>query len=106
MAWFHTLSEDICSSLDNFTPSKSRNFRNLDIWARGVDCRLFHPYYDKSSVRQKYRITKKYLLSFVGRLAPEKDVSTLLSVTKSLPPEMSKDIQWLWVGDGPLREKT
>ena len=106
MAWFHAPFQKIfVPSLDTLNGLKSRNFKNLDIWARGVDCRLFHPNYDKSSIRQKYGITKKYVLSFVGRLAPEKDVSTLLSIAKALPPEMSEDIQWLWVGDGPLREE-
>ena len=106
MAWFHAPFQKIfVPSMDTLNGLKSRNFKNLDIWARGVDCRLFHPNYDKSSIRQKYGITKKYVLSFVGRLAPEKDVSTLLSIAKALPPEMSEDIQWLWVGDGPLREE-
>ena len=45
------------------------------------------------------------MLLYVGRLAPEKDVKTLLNVAKSIPPEIDKDIQWVWVGDGPLREE-
>jgi glycosyltransferase involved in cell wall biosynthesis len=106
MNWFHSPFQKL------FVPSKTtlqqlqhRNFRNLEIWPRGVDCDLFHPHYEKKAVREKYGISKKYLLSYVGRLSPEKDVNTLLAVTKSIPPEISKDIQWLWVGDGPLREK-
>ena len=27
------------------------------------------------------------------------------AISKALSPEMSEDIQWLWVGDGPLREE-
>ena len=106
MNWFHSPFQKL------FVPSKTtlqqlehRHFRNLEIWPRGVDCHLFHPHYDKKAVREKYGISKKYLLSYAGRLAPEKDVDTLLAVTKSIPPEINKDIQWLWVGDGPLREK-
>ena len=106
MAWFHAPFEKIfVPSMDTLNGLKSRNFKNLAVWARGVDCRLFHPNYDKDSIRQKYGITKKYVLSFVGRLAPEKDVSTLLSIAKALPAEISEDIQWLWVGDGPLKEE-
>lgn len=106
MNWFHSPFQKI------FVPSNTtrqqlqhRNFRNLEIWPRGVDCHLFHPHYEKKAVREKYTISKKYLLSYVGRLAPEKDVDTLLAVTQSIPPEINKDIQWLWVGDGPLREE-
>jgi glycosyltransferase involved in cell wall biosynthesis len=106
MHWFHGPFQKIfVPSTTTLQQLKSRNFHNLEIWPRGVDCHLFHPHYDKKTVREKYRITKKYLLSYVGRLAPEKDVNTLLAVTKSIPLEINKNIQWLFVGDGPLREE-
>ena len=28
-----------------------------------------------------------------------------LNVANLIPPEIDKDIQWVWVGDGPLREE-
>ncbi len=73
--------------------------------ASRVDCQLFQPHYDKVSVREKYGISQKYILLYVGRLAPEKDVKTLLNVVQLIPSELDKDIQWVWVGDGPLREE-
>ena len=104
MNWFHSPFQKL------FVPSKEtlqqlngRNFNNLEIWPRGVDCQLFHPNYDKNAVHEKYGGSKKYLLLYVGRLAPEKDVKTLLDVANLIPPEIDKDIQWVWVGDGPLR---
>ncbi|WP_338447981.1 glycosyltransferase family 1 protein [Niallia oryzisoli] len=105
MAWFHNqLETTFVPSIETRQQLKERNFKNLKIWPRGVDCQLFHPFYDKSSVRKKYGLSKKYLLSFVSRLAPEKDVNTLLHIAKTIPQEINKDIEWLWVGDGPIRE--
>ena len=77
----------------------------MEVWSRGVDCQLFHPPYDKLAIRQKYRIRKKFLLIYVGRLAPEKDIKTLLEVAKSLPPSINENLQWLIVGDGPSRNQ-
>ena len=48
---------------------------------------------------------KKYLLTYVGRLAPEKDVKTLLAIAKSIPAYINEQIQWLIIGDGPMREE-
>jgi glycosyltransferase involved in cell wall biosynthesis len=40
----------------------------------------------------------------VGRLAPEKEVHSLPEILKSMSDEMRNQIDWLVVGDGPLRE--
>jgi glycosyltransferase involved in cell wall biosynthesis len=106
LKWFH----NPCKKL--FVPSEEtlgqlqrHGFTNLEIWPRGVDCRLFHPSYNKTTVRKEYNISKKYLLTYVGRLSPEKDVKTLMKIANSMPSEIAEDIQWLVVGDGPLREE-
>lgn len=106
MNWFHRPFQKIfVPSYQTLEQLKRHGFTNLEIWSRGVDCQHYHPYYDKKAVRKKYGISKKYLLTYVGRLAPEKDVNTLLSVAKSIPSEWNENIQWLIVGDGPLREE-
>ncbi|CAH0347659.1 glycosyltransferase family 1 protein [Bacillus sp. CECT 9360] len=106
MSWFHSPFQKIfVPSNETLSQLNRRGFTNLEIWSRGVDCRLFHPQYDKESVREHYGIKKKYLLTYVGRLAPEKDVKTLLAVAKSLPAEINEKVQWLIIGDGPLREE-
>ncbi|MED1467223.1 glycosyltransferase family 1 protein [Bacillus salipaludis] len=106
MNWFHrTCVKVFVPSKETFSQLKQHGFTNLEIWPRGVDCQVYHPFYDKNKVRVKYGLSKKYLLTYVGRLAPEKDVSTLLAVSKAIPAEINKDIDWLVVGDGPLREE-
>ncbi|WP_394231431.1 glycosyltransferase family 4 protein [Niallia oryzisoli] len=105
MAWVHNqFQTTFVPSNETLMHLKQRNFKNLKIWPRGVDCQLFHPLYEKDTVRKKYGLSKKYLLLFVSRLAPEKDISTLLRVAKTIPAELNKDIEWIWAGDGPLRK--
>ncbi|MEH7416219.1 glycosyltransferase family 1 protein [Neobacillus drentensis] len=106
MEWFYQTCKKI------FVPSpatllqlKQQGFTNLEIWPRGVDCQLFHPYYDKKSVKHRYCRQDSYLLTYVGRLAPEKDLYTLLAAARSLPSDINQNIHWLIIGDGPLREE-
>lgn len=102
--WFHRHFKKIfVPSIETMSQLKHHGFTNLELWPRGVDCRNFHPNYNKQTVRKKLGIQKKYLLTYVGRLAPEKNVDLVLSIAKSLPAEINQDVQWLIVGDGPLR---
>ncbi|MBM7654361.1 glycosyltransferase family 4 protein [Neobacillus cucumis] len=106
MHWFHKTCKKI------FVPSpatlqllKQQGFTNLELWPRGVDCKLFHPNHHKNSFKSDYKLEDSYLLTYVGRLAPEKDLHTLLAVAKTLPPDLNKKIHWLIIGDGPLRKE-
>ncbi len=103
MRWFYR------PFLKVFVPSeetkeqlKYKGFENLFIWARGVDSNLFRPT-ETVSVKEKYGIKEKYILSYVGRLAPEKDISTLLDTIKALPPYIQDETRWIVVGDGPSK---
>ncbi|PLR85572.1 glycosyltransferase family 1 protein [Bacillus canaveralius] len=105
MNWFHRPFKKLfVPSPETLNQLKRHGFTNLEIWGRGVDCQLFHPHYDKLKVRKNYGIKRKYLLTYVGRLAPEKDLQTLLATAHILPAQISGQIQWLIIGDGPLRE--
>jgi glycosyltransferase involved in cell wall biosynthesis len=106
MSWFHYPFQKIfVPSIETLHQLKKHDFANLDIWPRGVDCRLFHPFYDKLSLRKKYSINKKFLLLYAGRLAPEKNAELLLDAAKLLPSYLNENIQWLIVGDGPIRNQ-
>jgi glycosyltransferase involved in cell wall biosynthesis len=105
MYWFHQPFEKLfVPSQDTYEKLKGQHFRNLEIWPRGVDCQHFHPHHSERTVREKYRINKRYILTYVGRLAPEKDLMTLMSIAKGLPENFRKHIQWIIAGDGPLRK--
>lgn len=104
MHWFHRSCKKIfVPSIETFQSLKAHGFTNLEIWSRGVDCQLFHPDHDKKSFRTRHCLHGKYILTYVGRLAPEKNIEMLFAVAKLIPPEMKERIHWLFVGDGPLR---
>ncbi|KGM46390.1 glycosyltransferase family 1 protein [Neobacillus niacini] len=106
MKWFHhSFKKLFVPSMDTLEKLNNRGFCNLEIWPRGVDCQAYHPYYKKEMIRNRYAISEKYILSFVGRLAPEKDLKTLMTVAGSLPPEISEQVHWLIAGDGPLHDE-
>lgn len=106
MNWFHKPFKKLfVPSNETLTQLKYHGFANLEVWPGGVDCQLFHPFYEKQAIREQWGISKKYLLTYVGRLAPEKDVNTLLAVAKSLPAEINEEVQWFVIGDGPQREE-
>ncbi|PGY09680.1 glycosyltransferase family 1 protein [Bacillus sp. AFS031507] len=106
MNWFHKPFKKLfVPSNETLTQLKCQGFVNLEVWPGGVDCQLFHPYYEKQAIREQWGISKKYLLTYVGRLAPEKDVKTLLAVAKALPAEINEEVQWFVIGDGPQREE-
>ena len=61
---------------------------------RGVDTTLFNP-------AKRYRQDGDFVLGFVGRLQPEKNVRLLVEVEKLLAEENHR---FLIIGDGPERE--
>ncbi|ALC91652.1 glycosyl transferase [Bacillus sp. FJAT-18017] len=106
MAWFHKPFQKLyVPSLETLNQLQQRGFSNLELWGRGVDCSLFHPNYNKLSGRMRYHAGNKVIFSYAGRLAPEKDLNTLMTVATSLPEAIQEKIQWIIVGDGPEREE-
>lgn len=105
MHWFHRpLRKIFVPSNETMEQLRRKGFSNLRIWGRGVECNLFHPNYSHQEIRNKYEIKEKFILSYVGRLAPEKDIETLMNISLELPPEIKKNVHWLIVGDGPSKE--
>lgn len=106
MKWFHKpLKKIFVPSYETIRQLKRRGFRNTVLCPAGVDCTLFHPAYDHDSARKKHALSRRFTLSFVGRLAPEKDLHTLMNIASSIPAELNDQIDWLIVGDGPMKEE-
>lgn len=102
LKWFHShMQKNFVPSPETLHQLKKKGFQQLYIWGRGVDCTLFHPTYNKDLFRKRYNITAKYILSYVGRLAPEKDIDTLQTLIQ-MTNKKRDDIHWLIAGDGPL----
>ncbi|WP_077620812.1 glycosyltransferase family 4 protein [Bacillus sinesaloumensis] len=106
MRWFHRPFQKLyVPSLVTKKQLENKGFGQIEIWTHGVDSELFNPYYDKVAVRKKHHVSRKFMLTYVGRLAPEKNIEILVEVAKSLPAQWSEQIQWVIVGDGPSRSK-
>lgn len=102
LKWFHShMQKNFVPSPETLHQLKKKGFQQLYIWGRGADCTLFHPTYNKDLFRKKYNITAEYILSYIGRLAPEKDIDTLQTLIQTTNKERD-DIHWLIAGDGPL----
>lgn len=104
MRWFHnSMEKTFVPSQETLVQLQEKGFTHLDIWSRGVDCRLFGPSDDSTrNLREKYGIGEKYILSYVGRLAPEKDIETLEKIIEKIGKNRAGDVHWLIAGDGPL----
>ncbi|MCZ4079334.1 glycosyltransferase family 1 protein [Rhodococcus sp. H36-A4] len=64
-------------------------------WARGVDAVRFAPSARREALRRRWAPSGKLIVGFVGRLAPEKHLERLASLSEST--------QLVIVGDGPER---
>ncbi|MED4652092.1 glycosyltransferase family 4 protein [Bacillus pseudomycoides] len=106
LKWFHSsMQKNFVPSPETLQQLTQKGFRNLYIWGRGVDCSLFHQAYNKDLFRKKYNITAPYILSYIGRIAPEKDIETLRTLIHTTIKERKDNIHWLIAGDGPLAEE-
>jgi len=103
MKWFHRSCDAILApSQETIGSLRSRGFTGLRLWSRGIDCSMYNPQRRSSYVRERYGIDKPVLLLYVGRIAPEKDLPTLLRAMQQLPEDTASQVQLLVVGDGPL----
>ncbi|MEK4148032.1 glycosyltransferase family 1 protein [Robertmurraya sp. FSL W8-0741] len=106
LRWFHrSFKKTFVPSYETKTELINRGFTNVDIWSRGVDCSLFHPHFSSTRLREQYKITEPYILSYVGRLAPEKDLDVLMEIAKRLPSHIQNKVHWIIAGNGPLYEE-
>ncbi|MGD6803385.1 glycosyltransferase family 4 protein [Rossellomorea aquimaris] len=102
MKWFHADCEKIfVPSLETLRHLEQQGLSNLSIWTRGVDCSMFTPEKRTCEVKEKYNIQKKFIILFAGRLAPEKDLTTLMSAIEGLSPHIKEQVHWIIAGNGP-----
>lgn len=103
MNWFHrSFQKTFVPSQETKKEVEGKGFSNVHIWSRGVDCDKFHPNFSADRIREKYEIKEDFILSYVGRLAPEKDLDILMQVAHALPEEIKEKVHWLIAGEGPL----
>jgi glycosyltransferase involved in cell wall biosynthesis len=108
LRWFHN------QTLVTLVPSQATRRRLLrdgvervEIWSRGVDAKLFDPAHRDESLRRSLGLGPDgVLLVYVGRLAPEKNLTALLQAFERLraatPAGRCERLKLALVGEGPL----
>ncbi|MFD0680579.1 MULTISPECIES: glycosyltransferase family 4 protein [unclassified Paenibacillus] len=104
MLWFHQECQKI------YVPSQStllhlqdKGLKRLEIWSRGVEESLFRPIVNRPQVWRQYGINPdRFVILYVGRLAPEKSVDVLLQTFLALSDTIRANSHLVITGDGPL----
>lgn len=80
---------------------RERGFRNTEVLSRGVDVRLFKPGRRSAALRRQWGVEEGGLaVIFVGRLAPEKNLTLAVNAFRALQARRP-DARFVLVGDGP-----
>lgn len=104
MRWFHESCVRLFApSLETKCLLEQNGLYRVDLWQRGVDTELFDPRRASDAFRRRYGIKRRWILLYVGRLAPEKDLDVLIRGMKKLPSSLRDQVHWVLVGDGPMR---
>jgi glycosyltransferase involved in cell wall biosynthesis len=108
LRWFHN------RTADTLAPSEStrqrllqQGFERVAIWSRGVDGEAFHPRHRDAMLRKSLGLDEQcVLLLYVGRLAYEKNLPTLLMAFARLRERLGAGncdrVRLALVGGGPL----
>ncbi|MBB3108701.1 glycosyltransferase involved in cell wall biosynthesis [Paenibacillus phyllosphaerae] len=105
MNWFHY----DCSRI--FVPSASTKSdllqrgweeERLSIWPRGMDTKRFHPAVDRKGHLESHGIdSSNFIVLYVGRLAPEKNVDVALAAFAKFQRTACPEARLVVAGDGP-----
>jgi glycosyltransferase involved in cell wall biosynthesis len=108
LGWFHNRARlTLVPSESTRKQLLAQGYRSVEIWSRGVDADHFHPRHRDPAVRASLGLgPNDPLLIYVGRLAPEKNIATLLDAFSRLrqlvDPKLRDRIRLALVGGGPL----
>jgi glycosyltransferase involved in cell wall biosynthesis len=104
LAWFYRFAHRILApSRHTLEDLFRRQYRNLDIWSRGIDAALFNPEYRNEDLRN--RLGKdKFIFLYVGRLSPEKGLDMLLYAAAGLERRFPGKTVFVCTGGGPYAE--
>ena len=81
----------------------AEGFENLRVVARGVDTGLFDPVHRSDELRRRWGAGPADMVAVhVGRIAPEKNLDTLLAAHAAMQ-QRDPRVKLVFVGDGPAR---
>jgi glycosyltransferase involved in cell wall biosynthesis len=106
LRWFYGQAYRVlCPSRIYQEHLRTRGVVHTGIWSRGVDPMEFHPQFRTESYRQALGVGPGDLLvTYIGRIAREKNLAQLVAAWEALAPERGT-AQLALVGRGPLEEE-
>jgi glycosyltransferase involved in cell wall biosynthesis len=105
LRWFYRQMERVlCPSRIYERHLRSHGIANTGIWSRGVEQSRFNPAFRSEAWRRRFGAGPDDLLvTYVGRIAREKDLDLLLAAWELLSPRRG-NAQLVLVGSGPMTE--
>jgi glycosyltransferase involved in cell wall biosynthesis len=106
LRWFYGQAHRVlCPSQIYQEHLRSRGVTHTGVWSRGVDPAHFHPRFRSDHYRRALGLRPHDLLiSYIGRIAREKNLTQLLEAWDALRPERGS-ARLALVGRGPLEEE-
>ncbi len=106
LRWFYGQSHRVlCPSRIYEEHLHSHGITHTGVWSRGVDPAEFHPRFRSNAYRARIGVgTGDLLVTYIGRLAREKNLTLLLDAWDLLAPDRGS-AQLALVGRGPLEEE-
>jgi glycosyltransferase involved in cell wall biosynthesis len=103
MRWFYRHAHKVlCPTRVHEAHLHARGVHHTGIWTRGVNSEEFNPKFRSDAWRARFGIgPSDSLVTFVGRIAPEKNLEILLKAWEQVAP-IRGNAQLVLVGDGLL----
>lgn len=103
--WFYGQAEKVLVPSRIFQETLAgQGVHHTGLWTRGVDPLHFHPRFRDDAYRARFGVGPDDLLvTYIGRLAREKDIMRLVKAWEALRP-VRGNAQLVLVGQGPLEE--
>jgi glycosyltransferase involved in cell wall biosynthesis len=84
----------------------ARGFHGVRVWGRGIDTARFSPAHRSEALRASIGCAPDCcLVSYVGRLAPEKGIDVAMEAMAPLLAADPERLRFLVVGDGPAEQR-
>ncbi len=104
--WFHSYSYiNLCPSTVTKLDMETHGIQNVELWSRGIETGEFSPQKRSEELRKQYcSDNNEKILLYVGRVAPEKELSVLMDSAKLLNKKNLR-FKLLVIGDGPSKQE-
>jgi glycosyltransferase involved in cell wall biosynthesis len=101
--WFHSFCNiNYCASNCTKDYLNKKDIHNIKMFSRGIDTSIFNPCNSDSKIRNNFnKYSEKIIFTYVGRMAPEKDLDILLESIKIVNSKYPDKTEFVFVGDGP-----